>query len=158
MGKDAVLQRDPGFKENKLLRLVCVPGWRTGLLRDNGTSQRQTRSPHPPEMAKDLHVAEERMPLGFVVFGTSCSGLSWLPPSPSVEAGADSPELLCSRRASHLCPMALCRRHPSCLTTLPTASFIRPSWNSTGTLKDCFEKLPGNWGIAFPSLCLGGMP
>lgn len=39
-GKDAFSQRAPGIKENKLLRPVCMPRWKTGLLGDEGTSQR----------------------------------------------------------------------------------------------------------------------
>lgn len=40
VGKDAFSQKAPGFKENKLLRSLCMPRWKTGLLGDEGTSQR----------------------------------------------------------------------------------------------------------------------
>lgn len=41
VGKNVFSQRAAGFKENKLLRPLCMPRWKTGLLRDEGTSQRK---------------------------------------------------------------------------------------------------------------------
>lgn len=41
VGKDAFSQRAPSFKENKLLRPLCMPRWKTGLLRDEDTNHRK---------------------------------------------------------------------------------------------------------------------
>lgn len=71
VGEDAFSQRAPGFKENKLLRPLCMPRWKTGLPGNEGTSQRtwcQEGKVTWTSRGNNLDAVEERMPLGFVVF------------------------------------------------------------------------------------------
>lgn len=70
-----------------------------------GHGVRKARSSGHPEAIKNLGAVEERMPLGFLVFGKkeleaalgsdSARGSPAPPPPPNIEAGADSPELPC---------------------------------------------------------------
>lgn len=53
VGKDAFSQRNPSFKDNQLLNLLCMPGGKTGLCGDKGTSQRMAGSARPPEVVKE---------------------------------------------------------------------------------------------------------
>lgn len=69
-----------------------------------GSAVRKGRSLWPPEVIKNLDVVEERMPLGFVVFGIKELKQPWALMQlwgllacliSKVKAGADSSELLC---------------------------------------------------------------